>query len=206
MRLQSYNNNLYQMYEEEYNRNIKLSKEIKELKLNNTNLQYELKRFKKNIDNRITTEVTKATATLSSENIKLKEELEKAHQEIERLKKQIMQKENKDKYTIDKLTNQVNKNSTNSSIPTSKEMSFKKEKTGPNTYNHREKSTKKTGGQVGHKGKTLTKNDIEEKIKNGDVKAVEIIHHIKGKNKENTVKYKIGIKVESYVEKHIFIY
>ncbi len=46
MRLQSYNNNLYQMYEEEYNRNIKLSKEIKELKLNNTNLQYELKRFK----------------------------------------------------------------------------------------------------------------------------------------------------------------
>ena len=206
MRLQSYNNNLYQMYEEEYNRNIKLSKEIKELKLNNTNLQYELKRFKKNIDNRITTEVTKATDTLSSENIKLKEELEKAHQEIERLKKQIMQKENKDKYTIDKLTNQVNKNSTNSSIPTSKEMSFKKEKTGPNTYNHREKSPKKTGGQVGHKGKTLTKNDIEEKIKNGDVKAVEIIHHIKGKNKENTVKYKIGIKVESYVEKHIFIY
>ena len=38
MRLQRYNNNLYQMYEEEYNRNIKLSKEIKELKLNNTNL------------------------------------------------------------------------------------------------------------------------------------------------------------------------
>ena len=32
MRLQSYNNNLYQMYEEEYNRNIKLSKEIKELR------------------------------------------------------------------------------------------------------------------------------------------------------------------------------
>lgn len=143
MRLQSYNNNLYQMYEEEYNRNIKLSKEIKELKLNNTNLQYELKRFKKNIDNRIITEVTKATDTLSSENIKLKEELEKAHQEIERLKKQITQKENKDKYTIDKLTNQVNKNSTNSSIPTSKEMSFKKEKTGPNMYNHREKSSKK---------------------------------------------------------------
>lgn len=206
MRLQSYNNNLYQMYEEEYNRNIKLSKEIKELKLNNTNLQYELKRFKKNIDNRITTEVTKATTTLSSENIKLKEELEKAHQEIERLKKQIMQKENKDKYTIDKLTNQVNKNSTNSSIPTSKEMSFKKEKTGPNTYNHREKSTKKTGGQVGHKGKTLTKNDIEEKIKNGDIKAFEIVHHVKGKNKKNAIKYKIGIKTEPYVEKHIFIY
>ena len=184
MRLQSYNNNLYQMYEEEYNRNIKLSKEIKELKLNNTNLQYELKRFKKNIDNRITTEVTKATATLSSENIKLKEELEKAHQEIERLKNQIMQEENKDKYTIDKLTNQVNKNSTNSSIPTSKEMSFKKEKTGPNTYNHREKSSKKTGGQVGHKGKTLAKNDIEEKIKNGDIKAFEIVHHVKGKNKK----------------------
>ena len=61
-------------------------------------------------------------------------------------------------------------------------------------------------GAVGYKFYNEHKDDIEEKIKNGDVKAVEIIHHIKGKNKENTVKYKIGIKVESYVEKHIFIY
>ena len=99
MRLESYSNNLYQMYEEECNKNINLSKEIKELKLNNTNLQYELKRFQNNIENRITTEVIKATATLSSENIKLKEDLEKAYQEIERLKKQIIQEENKDKYT-----------------------------------------------------------------------------------------------------------
>ena len=206
MRLESYSNNLYQMYEEECNKNIKLSKEIKELKLNNTNLQYELKRFQNNIENRITTEVIKATATLSSENIKLKEDLEKAYQEIERLKKQIIQEENKDKYTIDKLTNQVNKNSTNSSIPTSKEMNFKKGKTGPNTYNHREKSSKKTGGQVGHKGKTLTKSDIEDKIENGDVKVVEINHYIKGKSKKNIVKYKIGINIETYVEKHIFIH
>ena len=209
MRLQSYSNNLYQMYEEEYNKNLKLSKEIKELKLSNTNLQYELKRFKKNIDNRITVEITKATSALSSENIKLKEDLEKAYKEIDRLKNQISQKEsieNKDKYKIDKLTSQVNKNSSNSGIPTSMEIGNKKEKTGPNTYNLREKSSKKTGGQVGHKGKTLTKKDIEKEIENGDVKVVEIIHHVKGKKKENTVKYRIGIKIETYVEKHIFIY
>ena len=178
-----FNNDIYDMYEKEYNKNLILRKENKNLKLEISTLKYELKYIEKSANNKIKKELEKEITPLVERNKELEVELNKAYKEIERLKKQIMQKENKDKYTIDKLTNQVNKNSTNSSIPTSKEMSFKKEKTGPNTYNHREKSTKKTGGQVGHKGKTLTKNDIEEKIKNGDVKAVEIIHHIKGKNR-----------------------
>ncbi len=201
-----FNNDIYDMYEEEYNKNIILTKENKSLKLEISTLKYELNYIEKSNDNKIKKAVEKETIPLVERNKKLEVELNKAYQEIERLKKQILQKENTDKYTIDKLTNQINKNSTNSSIPTSKEMEFKKEKSGPNTYNHREKSSKKTGGQVGHKGKTLAKNDMGEKIKNGDVKVVEIIHRIKGKNKKNTVKYKIGIKVEPYVEKHIFIH
>lgn len=184
-----FNNDIYDMYEKEYNKNLILRKENKNLKLEISTLKYELKYIEKSANNKIKKELEKEITPLVERNKELEVELNKAYKEIERLKNQIMQEENKDKYTIEKLTNQVNK----------------KEKTGPNTYNHREKSSKKTGGQVGHKGKTLTKNYIEEKIKNGDVKAVKIIHHIKGKNKENTVKYKIGIKVESYVEKHIFI-
>ena len=201
-----FNNDIYDMYEKEYNKNLILRKENKNLKLEISTLKYELKYIEKSANNKIKKELEKEITPLVERNKELEVELNKAYKEIERLKNQIMQEENKDKYTIDKLTNQVNKNSTNSSIPTSKEMNFKKEKTGPNTYNHREKSSKKTGGQVGHKGKTLAKNDIEEKINNGEVKVVEIVHHIKGKNKENTVKYKIGIKVEPYVEKHIFIH
>ena len=204
-----YNNDIYDMYESEYNKNIDLTKENKNLKLEVSTLKYDLKYLKESTDNKIKKAVDKATIPLIEINNELELKLSKAEQEIERLKNQISQKENienKDKYKIDKLINQVNKNSSNSGIPTSMEIGNKKEKTGPNTYNLRGKSSKKTGGQVGHKGKTLTKKDIEEKIENGDVKVVEIIHRVKGKKKKNTVKYKMGIKVEAYVEKHIFIY
>ena len=201
-----FNNDIYGMYEKEYNKNLILRKENKNLKLEISTLKYELKYIEKSTDNKIKKELEKEITPLVERNKELEVELNKAYKEIERLKNQIIQEENKEKYTIDKLTNQVNKNSTNSGIPTSMEMVNRKEKTGPNTYNHREKSSKKTGGQVGHKGKTLAKNDIEEKIKNGDVKVVEITHHVKGKKKKDVVKYKIGIKVEAYVEKHIFIY
>ena len=138
-----FNNDIYDMYEKEYNKNLILRKENKNLKLEILTLKYELKYIEKSANNKIKKELEKEITPLVERNKELEVELNKAYKEIERLKNQIMQKENKDKYTIDKLTNQVNKNSTNSSIPTSKEMSFKREKTGPNTYNHREKALKK---------------------------------------------------------------
>ena len=106
---------------------------------------------------------------------------------------------------IDKLTNQVNKNSSNSSIPTSKEI--KKIKTGSNIYNHREKTERTTGGQINHKGETLTKKKIEQKVKENNLKVAEVKHYIKGNSKtESKIKYSIGIEVETVIEKHIFIY
>lgn len=48
---------------------------------------------------------------------------------------------------------------------------------------------------------------MEELIKNRKVAVREFTHIIKGKSsKENTIKYKLGIEINPYVEKHIFKY
>lgn len=58
----------------------------------------------------------------------------------------------------------INNDSSNSSLPPSTDQKGK----GANTYNAREKSNKKCGGQKGHKGTTLTKQEVKIKIENGD--------------------------------------
>jgi len=58
----------------------------------------------------------------------------------------------------------INNDSSNSSLPPSTDQKGK----GANTYNDRKKSEKKCGGQVGHKGTTLTKLEVKNKIDNGD--------------------------------------
>ena len=203
MRINNYNNNIYKMYEEEVYKVEKLNKLVKEQKLSIDNLNYELKQRDKNTENKIKTAIDKETKPLIEENLKLKEELNKAIKEIDRLKTELVSKN--DNYIIDKLTNRINKDSTNSSIPTSKEI--RKIKTGANIYNHRKKTNRKTGGQINHKGITLTKKEIEEKIKDKNLKVVEIKHYIKGNSKKETkIKYSIGISMETIIEKHIFIY
>ena len=192
------NNDIYKMYEEEFYKVEKLNKIVNNQKLEINTLKYELRLSKE----RVVLEVNKATKSYIEENIKLKEELNNALKEIDRLKSE---KENKNNYLIDKLTNQVSKDSTNSSIPTSKEI--RKAKTGANIYNHREKTNRKTGGQLNHKGVTLTKEQLEQKIKDNNLKVVEIKHYINGNSKrKNKIKYKVGIYMETVIEKHIFIY
>ena len=146
--MKKYNNDIYSMYEEQYNKNIKLSKENKKLKFEISNTKYELDYLKKSTQNKIQKEVNKATTPLINDIDMLQEELENAYKEINRLKNQIKEQQivNDDKnYVIDKLQNRVNKNSTNSSIPTSKEIINKK--TGVNTYNHRTTTNRKSCGR-----------------------------------------------------------
>ena len=57
----------------------------------------------------------------------------------------------------------LNNDSSNSSMPPSADQKGK----SANTYNGRIKSGKKCGGQIGHKGATLTKGDVQDKIKSG---------------------------------------
>lgn len=199
-----FNDDIYNMYEEECNKNKILSKELQNIKLENSNLKYELKYQKDSMENKIKALIKKVTSPLIEENEILKDKLKDSYNEIDRLKSQISSNSTMDKdYKIDKLTNQINKDSTNSSIPTSKEIG--KKKTGTNTYNHRIKSANKTGGQFGHKGRTLTKEILEKQIKDNNIFVKEVIHEIKGLSKEkDIIKYKIGMKVGLCVEKHIF--
>lgn len=200
MKKEKYNNEIYKMYEEEYNKNLILSKEIKILRSEISGLKSELNYLKKSEDNKIKNSVDKATEQLISDNNELQNKLNDALKEITRLKGEI---ENNKNYQIDKLTNQINKNSSNSGIPTSKEI--RPTKKGANLYNHREKSTKKNGGQFGHEGKTLTKETLKEIIKEKNIKVKQIFHEINGNsNQEDVVKYRIGLNVELYIEEHIF--
>lgn len=198
----SINNEIYRMYEIEVSKNKKANKEIKNLKLE----IYVLKTNLKNIENKTEKAVKDATNLLLEENSKLKNDLSNALDEIDRLKTEFEKtavNNNKD-YVIDKLKNQISKDSSNSSIPTSKEIKTHKR---TNTYNHRVSSLKATGGQLNHIGTTLTKERIEEKIKENNLEVREFTHYVKGKsNKESIIKYKTGIEVNTYVERHIFVY
>ena len=76
-----------------------------------------------------------------------------------------------------------------------------------NLYNYRVKTHNKVGGQFGHTGHSLNKDKIDELVKNKKIKVIEFKHKITGNSKlDNVVKYKLGIDIKTYVEKHIFIY
>ena len=197
------NNEIYKMYEEEVNKNEKLTKDNSSLKLE----IYVLKTDLKNAENKCNKKVENATKPYIEEINKLKSDLDNAYNEIKRLKNELSNKDkddNKD-YLIDKLNNQINKDSSNSSIPTSKEIgSNSKRRT--NTYNHRITSSKLTGGQFNHKGTTLTKKKIEDKIRENNLEVREIKHYVSDKKYKKVIeKYKTGIEVKTYIEKHIFI-
>lgn len=208
-----YNNDIYTMYEKETQKNQKLTSkyeklrwEVEELRYDNKKLNNELSNINSIKEKEINKEVKKIIKPLLKENQKLQEDLLKAHAEINRLKEIINNNQIDKDYLIDKLNNQVNKNSTNSGIPTSKEIVNNKKKTGVNTYNHRTITTRKKGAQFNHKGSTLTKEKLEEKIKQNNIEIREFVHYIKGNlNNKEIVKYKTGIETKIYVEKHIFI-
>ena len=80
----------------------------------------------------------------------LNKQLSEAHKLNEKLQNEI-----------DRIKNQNNKNSTNSSKPSSTDI-VKPKKSGANLYNYRIKSDKKVGGQLGHTGHNLNKNKVED--------------------------------------------
>lgn len=63
-----------------------------------------------------------------------------------------------------RLKSILNNDSSNTSLPPSTDQKGGKP---ANTYNGREKSRRKCGGQKGHEGTTLTKSEAEEKIRSG---------------------------------------
>lgn len=63
-----------------------------------------------------------------------------------------------------RLKSIINNDSSNTSLPPSTDQKGGKP---ANTYNSRQHTGRKAGGQKGHKGTTLTKEEVEEKIRSG---------------------------------------
>lgn len=80
-----------------------------------------------------------------------------------------------------RLKSIINNDSSNTSMPPSADQKGGKP---ANTFNGREKTGRKAGGQKGHKGTTLTKSEVEEKIKSGVCR-----HEIKSVGDPSSKKY-----------------
>ena len=90
--------------------------------------------------------LNKRIDTLENENLALKQE------------NQLLKEDNA------RLKSIINNDSSNSSLPPSTDLKGGKP---ANTFNGRTKTERKPGGQKGHKGTTLTKAEIEQKIASG---------------------------------------
>ena len=131
-------------------------------------------------------------------------ELKAEHKkEVKQLNEKIENLENENKILKndnDRMKAIINKDSTNSSIPPSKDEKPKKRK-----VNLREKTNKKSGGQKGHKGATFTKADVEELVKNENV-TKETIEHGNVNAKHCITKYEIDTRTLVVVKEHKFYY
>lgn len=98
---------------------------------------------------------------LRTEKKEHKEDVDRLNRQIDCLvrENQLLRDDNA------RLKSIINNDSSNTSLPPSTD-----EKGGKpaNTYNSREHTSRKSGGQKGHAGTTLTKSDVEEKIRSGN--------------------------------------
>ena len=96
-----------------------------------------------------------------------KREVTRLNGEIAGLKKENQELKEENQRLLDdnaRLKSIINNDSSNSSLPPSADQKGGKP---ANTYNGRIKSGRKGGAQKGHKGTTLTKEDVEEKLQKG---------------------------------------
>jgi len=101
---------------------------------------------------------------------------------------------------IERLKNQINKDSNNSSKPSSTN-GFKK------IMNNREKTGRKKGAIKGHEGKTLSPKYIEKLIELGkvdEVKTIEIGKTENNKNMKPIIKYTYDLEIKRVVTKTLY--
>lgn len=138
-----------------------LYKQLTEVMARVNSLESEQKQDKKEIKS-LTREVT----SLRKENTALREEVSSLKQENAFLTEKCVKLEQENtllRNDNERMKRILNNDSSNSSIPPSKD-----ENTKPaNTYNGRKPTSRKPGAQKGHKGTGLSKADVEEKIRRG---------------------------------------
>lgn len=175
------------------------NRKIKDLQIQHDNLKTKLKQQKEQYEDKIDkmqkdfdkkfAAIMSVVSDLQNKVNKLEDENAKLKKENAELKKRVQDLENEN----DILKGKAAKNTTNSSIPPSKDENIKQP-------NHREKSNRKQGGQKGREGKTLTKEFIENLIKQENVEVIEE-EYGNPKSTETTVKYKIDTKTTIVITK-----
>ena len=199
-------NDFYKQFEELSNKLDVILKENKSLKNSKQSENEIIRELKKQYSR----EMEELKKELKDEFKKEKSELKKEKLELNNIISELKVTLNQKDETITKLLNEIdrlkniiNKDSSNSSKPPSTD-SNKPKKSGANLYNSRKKTEKKIGGQKGHAGHYLSKNKIEKLISEKNIE-VRVIEHISNnKSKKDVIKYKIGMEVNVFVEKHIF--
>ena len=140
-----------------------------------------------NYSNQMYQQLQEIMGRLDSVEQDLKKEKREHKEDVERLEKLIVEKDKKIEVLTEdneRLKRILNNNSSNSSLPPSTDKKIASAK----TYNTRTKSGKKVGGQIGHRGITLTKQEVEEKLASGMLQ-----HRIET----------IGIESTRYVTKYV---
>lgn len=112
------------------------------------------------------------TVTLEEENTSLKAENSLLHDDNERMKRILANDSN------------------NSSTPPSKDQPGK----APNTFNGRKTTKKKPGAQPGHKGSSLSKTDVERKIREGIYG--HRIEEIGNSNRAYITRYRLDLEIK----------
>ena len=147
-------------------------------------------------------------ATAAEKNSKLRKEKDA---EISELKSKISELEkrlNAAENEVVRLKNMMNKDSTNSSKPPASDEPWKgKEKQkAANEYNSRKPSERHKGGQEGHKGKCLTKQDVEKLLKEHGDKirhdVVEIGKNGADSGNEPKIKYELDLEMRMVVREY----
>ena len=150
-------------------------------------LSHELKTVKKEVTKQVTLELN---ARFEIERNKYENKISNLQTEINVLKaenKQLKEQNIKLNDEVDRLKSQINNNSNNSSLPPSSDIKPNKK----DIPNNREKTSRKPGGQTGHKGRHLSKAFVENGIKNGNFNHV--VKHIGNVENDYIVKYKLDV-------------
>ena len=105
---------------------------------------------------------------------------------------------------IERLRRIINQDSHNSSAPPSRDQKPNEKPKRPNTYNGRERSGKAPGGQEGHPGKCLDKQQAEQLIESGAAIHTVVEHKPEDSTERYVSKYVIDIKIETIVTEHRF--
>lgn len=151
-----------------------------------------------NYENGMYRQLQEIMGRLDSVEKEHKQEVGRLNEEISCLKKEnkILREENRLLRDDNaRLRSIINNDSSNSSLPPSLDQKGGKP---ANTYNGRNKTERKAGGQKGHKGITLTKADVEEKIRSG--KCLHEIRTLGGTPSGTYVtKYVVDLKAETVI-------